>query len=92
MTKKVAEGDFLSNSISFDVTGIDFDAWCIAYPLQETENQPYTDENGDTINLTTTTGGEITIACNNGSEFYYNEGIASEFIVLTMSDTNLKGV
>ena len=92
MTKKVADRGFLANAISFDVTEIDFDAWCIAYPLQETENQPYTDENGETQFLTTTTGGEITIACNNGSEFYYDEGIASEFIVLTMSDTNLKGV
>jgi hypothetical protein len=92
MSKLVAERGFLANAISFDVTGIDFDAWCIAYPLQETGNQPYTDENVETQFLTTTTGGEITIACNNGSEFYYDEGIASEFIVLTMSDTNLKGV
>ena len=82
-----------TNSFEFDFSTIpEFDSWCIAYYLKTTDNEPYTDENGETQYITTVTGGEITIACNNGSTYYASKNQTKEQIYITISDTNLKGV
>lgn len=82
-----------NDNIEFAIPqNIAFDSWCIAYGLEVSDEQPYADENGDTISLTTTTGGEITIACNNGSAYYASKNQTEEQIYITISDTNLKGV
>lgn len=82
-----------TNSFEFDFSTIpEFDSWCIAYYLKTTDNEPYTDENGDTQYITTVTGGDITIACNNGSAYYASKYQTKEQIYITISDTNLKGV
>ena len=83
-----------SNLIEIDFMGLidlfDFESWCIAYDM-ETEEAIFTDEDGNTYTQTINKGGEIVLACNNGSDYYRANG-TKEQIYITISDTNLKGV
>jgi len=80
------------NNFVFDFSTIpEFDSWCVAYTYKTTQ-EIFSDENGDTVTQDVFTGGEITLACNNDSEYYASKNQTTEQIYITISDTNLKGV
>jgi hypothetical protein len=86
-----ADGSYkISFDLPTDLSGkvLPFSNWCIAYE-QTTETVTYSDEDGNTVEIPTVTGGEIVLACNNNSGSYSDGTI--EFFVTT-SNTNLKGV
>ena len=68
-----------------------FSSWCIAYE-QETADVIYSDEDGEETTIPTVTGGEIVLACNNNVQYYRSNGITTETIYISTTDTNLKGV
>jgi hypothetical protein len=80
------------DGFSFSIPNtLPFSSWCIAYE-QETADVIYSDEDGEEINIPTVTGGEIVLACNNDVQYYRSNGITTEAIYISTTDTNLKGV
>jgi hypothetical protein len=76
---------------AFDIIPIAFSSWCIAYE-PTTVTTTYSNEDGETEEISTTIGGEIVLACNNSSAYYQEQNKTSETIYISTTNTNLKGV
>lgn len=67
-----------------------FDAWAIAYaPTSETMTV-YNEDTGENEDITITKGGEILIACNNGSDYYLSKGNYTESLYVSAYSDKLK--
>ena len=82
---------YVDGYLYFEIPDVEFDSWCVAYDVA-VEQVTYSDEDNGTYLSTNQTGGEITLACNNGSTYYSNQNKTAEQIYITPSNTNLKGV
>lgn len=82
---------YVDGYLDFEIPDVEFDSWCVAYDVA-VEQVTYSDEDNGTYISTNQTGGEITLACNNGSTYYSNQNKTAEQIYITPSNTNLKGV
>ncbi|MEE1279592.1 MAG: hypothetical protein UHH95_02030, partial [Oscillospiraceae bacterium] len=76
---------------TFNLVPYAFTSWCIAYE-PKTVTTTYSNEDGETEEISTTIGGEIVLACNNSSEYYQEQNKTGEAIYISTSNTNLKGV
>jgi hypothetical protein len=79
----------VTNALSINVSLIpDFTSWCIAFDTEKTTNT-YSDEDGNEIPITTTTGGEILLICNKSKAEYGTQ--TTDTIYFTPTKTNLIG-
>lgn len=81
------DGDYIMFSLP---QNSQFDAWAIAYaPTSETMTV-YNEDTGENEDITITKGGEILIACNNGSDYYLSKGNYTESLYVRAYSDKLK--
>ena len=77
--------------ISFTLpNNVEFDAWAIAYKPTEKTMIVYNEDTGENEEITFAEGGEILIACNNGSDYYSAKNNYTETLYIKAYSDKLK--
>ena len=65
-----------------NVGDIEYNSWCIAYPVTSETKMVYNEDTGEEEETTIYSGGEILIACNHSKDYYINNNIEFDFIYI----------
>lgn len=89
-TSVVIQYMLIDDAISFMLPNTSFDAWAIAYAPTTKTMTVYDEETGENEEINITEGGEILIACNNGSDYYASKGNYTENLYVRAYSDKLK--
>ena len=79
------------NFLSLDFpNNVDFDSWAIAYEPTQKAMIVYNEDTGENEEITIYEGGEILIACNNGSDYYREKNNYTEKLYVKAYSDKLK--
>ncbi len=65
-----------------NVGDIEYNSWCIAYPVTEETKMVYNEDTGEEEETTIYSGGEILIACNHSKDYYIDNNIEFDYIYI----------
>jgi hypothetical protein len=89
-TSVVIQYMLIDDAISFMLPNTAFDAWAIAYAPTTKTMTVYNEDTGENDEINITEGGEILIACNNGSDYYADKGNYTENLYVRAYSDKLK--